>query len=194
MSAGVWTLPNLLTGVRLLVVPALAWVLLAAGSTPAGRRTALLLFAAASVTDLVDGWLARRRGECTDLGALVDPIADKALVGTALVCLSVLGILPWWVTGVVLARELAVTGLRLVVLRSGVIPASRGGKLKTVAQTVLVVVALAAPEWTVLLWAAAGLTVVATVVTGVDYAVRAVAQGARRAGDENRTRTVSLGS
>jgi CDP-diacylglycerol---glycerol-3-phosphate 3-phosphatidyltransferase len=170
-----WTLPNVLTCLRLLAVPVVGWVLVTAGDREGGRLTALALFVAASVTDVADGWLARRRGQCTDFGALVDPIADKALIGTALVCLSGLGLVPWWATAVVLGREAAVTALRLTVLRHGVIPASRGGKGKTVTQTALIVLALAMPGWTDVLGALVVGTVLWTLVTGVDYGLRAVA-------------------
>jgi CDP-diacylglycerol--glycerol-3-phosphate 3-phosphatidyltransferase len=173
MTATIWTLPNVLTGLRFLAVPAVAWVLAVAGASTGGRLIALGLFVAASVTDLADGWLARRLGQCTDFGALLDPIADKALVGTSLVCLSGLGIIPWWATGVILAREIAVTLLRLIVLRIGVIPASRGGKVKTVTQTVLIVVALATPGWDEALWVAVAVAVVWTVATGLDYVAKA---------------------
>jgi CDP-diacylglycerol--glycerol-3-phosphate 3-phosphatidyltransferase len=169
-----WTVPNVLTGLRLLVVPLLAAVLVVSGDTPGGRAWALALFLAASLTDLADGWLARRLDQCTDFGALADPIADKALVGTALICLSGLGLVPWWATAVVLARELAVTLLRLTVLRHGVIPASRGGKVKTATQTVLIVLALAAPG-TDVLGAVLAVTVLWTVLTGFDYGVKAAA-------------------
>jgi CDP-diacylglycerol---glycerol-3-phosphate 3-phosphatidyltransferase len=190
-----WSLPNVLTGMRLLAVPFLGAVLVAGGDTPRGRWSALVLFAAASVTDAVDGWLARRRDQCTDFGAIADPIADKALVATALLCLSGLGLLPWWATAVVLAREVAVTTLRLTVLRHGVIPASRGGKAKTALQTTMILLALAAPGATAGLMTVVVVTVVWTVLTGIDYAVRAAALArSSRAGDENRTRTVSLGS
>jgi CDP-diacylglycerol--glycerol-3-phosphate 3-phosphatidyltransferase len=175
MTGTNWTLPNVLTGLRLLAVPALAWILVEAGDSPGGRLSALALFVAASLTDLADGWLARRRGQCTDFGALVDPIADKALVGTSLVCLSGLGVIPWWATGVILAREVAVTVLRLTVLGRGVIPASRGGKVKTVTQTVLIVVALGLPAWTEGLWVAVAVAVVWTLATGLDYAAKAAA-------------------
>lgn len=170
-----WTLPNVLTGLRLLAVPALAWIIVAAGNSTGGRLSALALFVAASLTDLADGWLARRRGQCTDFGALVDPIADKALVGTSMVCLSGLGIVPWWATGVILAREVAVTAVRLMVLGHGVIPASRGGKVKTGTQTVLIVVALGAPAWTEGLRVAVAVAVVWTLATGLDYAAKAAA-------------------
>jgi len=175
MTAPTWTLPNVLTGLRLLAVPFLGAVLLTAGDSRSGRWSALALFAAASVTDAVDGWLARRRDQCTDFGAIADPIADKALVATALICLSGFGLVPWWATGVVLAREVAVTAVRLTVLRHGVIPASRGGKAKTAMQTAMIVLALAIPGWTAGVMVVVVVTVVWTVLTGVDYGVRAVA-------------------
>ncbi len=170
-----WTLPNILTGLRLLTVPVLGWVLLTAGDAESGRIVALALFVAASLTDVADGWIARRRGQCSEFGALMDPIADKALVATALVCLSLLQFVPWWVTIVVLAREVIVTGVRLTVLHHGVIPASRGGKVKTATQTALVVLALAAPQQTDLLTVAAVMAVLWTVVTGFDYGAKAAA-------------------
>lgn len=172
MSPTTWTLPNVLTALRLLAVPFVGGVLLAAGDSAAGRMTALVLFLAASATDAADGWLARRWGQCTEFGALVDPIADKALVGTSLICLSGLGIVPWWATVVVLARELAVTVLRLIVLRNGVIPASRGGKVKTATQTVLIALALAMPGAAEVLWVLVMVTAVWTVVTGLDYGLK----------------------
>ncbi|MDP9416309.1 MAG: CDP-alcohol phosphatidyltransferase family protein [Actinomycetota bacterium] len=177
MIATMWTLPNILTGLRLVAVPVVGTVLVVSGDTEAGRFTALALFVAASLTDVADGWVARRRGQCTAFGALADPIADKALVATALVCLSALALVPWWATVVVLAREVVVTGLRLTVLRHGVIPASRGGKMKTATQTALVVLALAAPEQTEVLSVAVAVTVLATVATGVDYGAKAAALG-----------------
>jgi CDP-diacylglycerol--glycerol-3-phosphate 3-phosphatidyltransferase len=170
----IWTLPNVLTGLRLVAVPGVGMVLVLAGDSPAGRWTALALFAVASLTDVADGWLARRWDQCTDFGALADPIADKALVGTVLVCLSWQGAVPWWATSTVLAREVAVTVLRFTVLRHGVIPASRGGKAKTVMQTALVVLALAAPGSSGVIMAVALVTVLWTVLTGLDYAVKAV--------------------
>jgi CDP-diacylglycerol--glycerol-3-phosphate 3-phosphatidyltransferase len=175
MTSGMWTLPNALTGLRLLAVPVLGAVLVVSGDTSRGRWIALALFVAASLTDVADGWLARRRNQCTDFGALVDPIADKALIATALVCMSARDLVPWWATVLVLAREAAVTVLRLAVLRHGVIPASSGGKVKTAAQTTLIVLALAAPGWTEVLAALVMATVVWTVVTGLDYGVKAAA-------------------
>ena len=175
VNIATWTLPNALTGLRLAVVPFVGAVLVVAGDTAEGRWIALALFGAASLTDVADGWLARRWGQCTDFGALVDPIADKALVSTALVCLSARGLVPWWATAVILAREVAVTVLRLIVLRRGVIPASSGGKVKTVAQTSLILLALAAPGWADALAAVVAMTVLWTVVTGLHYAGTATA-------------------
>lgn len=170
------TLPNLLTFVRLLLVPVLAILLLADdGLDPVLRWAATAVFIIAAITDLADGEIARRSGTVTTVGKIADPVADKALTGVALVGLSLLGDLPWWVTIVILVREVAVTALRFVVIRHGVIPASRGGKAKTVAQVVAIALYLAP----LAAWAdpvrviAMGLALVLTVVTGIDYAVRA---------------------
>jgi CDP-diacylglycerol--glycerol-3-phosphate 3-phosphatidyltransferase len=127
------------------------------------------------VTDRVDGELARRRGLVTDFGKIADPIADKALTGTAFVGLSLLGELPWWVTVVVLVRELGITVLRFVVIRHGVMPAGRGGKLKTGLQGLalgLYLLPLPA-SWHPVEVAAMVVAVVVTVVTGIDYAAQA---------------------
>ena len=92
------------------------------------------MFAVAAFTDRLDGELARRRGLVTAFGTVADPIADKALTGSALIGLSVLGLLPWWATVVIMGREIGITLLRFAVLRHGIIPASRGGKAKTLVQ------------------------------------------------------------
>jgi len=170
------TLPNLLTLIRLLLVPLLAWLLLRDhGADAAFRWAATAVFVIAALTDLADGEIARRSGTVTTLGKIADPIADKALTGVALVGLSWLGDLPWWVTIVILGRELAVTALRFVVIRHGVIPASRGGKAKTVAQVIAISLYLAPlPEWAdPIKIVAMAIAVVLTLVTGLDYAVRA---------------------
>jgi CDP-diacylglycerol--glycerol-3-phosphate 3-phosphatidyltransferase len=163
---------NALTVARLLLVPACV-AFLAAGGT-GYRYLAFAAFAVASMTDLADGELARRRNLITDFGKIADPIADKALTGSALVTLSVLGELAWWITIVILARELAVTLLRFWVIRRGVIAASRGGKIKTLLQVIaisLYILPWAIPvEREVLMGAA----VVVTVATGIDYTVRAI--------------------
>ena len=131
-GVGLWNLANVLTGIRILLVPVFAVLLFTAGGHESGWRIgAWGAFAAAAFTDKFDGQIARARGLVTEFGKLADPIADKALVGTALIGLSSLHELSWWVTAIILAREIGVTLLRFWVLRHGVIPASRGGKLKT---------------------------------------------------------------
>jgi CDP-diacylglycerol--glycerol-3-phosphate 3-phosphatidyltransferase len=171
-----WNIANAFTIARLLLVPVFAWLLLrGGGQDSAGRVAAFVIFAVAVATDRIDGDLARRRGLVTDFGKIADPIADKALIGSALVGLSVLGELPWWVTVLVLAREIGVTVLRFVVIRHGVMPASRGGKAKTVLQAVaisLYVLPLSGLGHAVAV-AVMALAVLVTVVTGLDYVLRA---------------------
>jgi len=180
-SASAWNVANALTVLRILLVPLMAVLLLVdEGQDPWWRLAAAAAFGVAIATDKVDGDLARRHDLVTDFGKLVDPIADKALIGTALVLLSLLGELPWWITAVVLGRELGVTVLRFVVIRHGVIPASRGGKLKTVLQSIAIALyLLPTPEvvagWKpVLALVVMLVAVLVTVVTGLDYVVSAV--------------------
>lgn len=172
---------NLLTGLRLALVPVFLVALFAGdGHESHWRVTAFVIFAAAVITDRFDGALARTYGLETEFGKLADPIADKALIGAALIGLSLLGDLPWWVTAVILVREVGVTVLRFAVLRHGVIPASRGGKLKTLVQAVaigLFVLPLSGP-WLVGAWVVMAIAIALTVVTGVDYIVSA-ARGSR---------------
>jgi CDP-diacylglycerol---glycerol-3-phosphate 3-phosphatidyltransferase len=173
-SPGLVNVANALTIVRILLVPVFVVCLVAGGT--GWRLTALAVFAVASVTDLVDGRLARSRGLVTDFGKIADPIADKALTGAALITLSALGELPGWVTAVILIREAGVTLLRFAVIRRGVIAASPGGKLKTLLQVaaicLYVLPASLSPPAVVreVVMAAA---VVVTLVTGADYVVRA---------------------
>jgi CDP-diacylglycerol---glycerol-3-phosphate 3-phosphatidyltransferase len=174
-EAGLWNVANVLTMVRFVLVPVFVAFLFAGGT--AWRLAALGTFVVASLTDLLDGRLARSRGLVTDFGKIADPVADKALTGAALIGLSALGELPWWVTGVIMFRELGVTALRFWVLRWGVIAASRGGKLKTLLQVVaiclyLLPATLSPPELVRELFMAAA--VVVTVVTGADYVLQAV--------------------
>ena len=170
-------LPNALTGLRLLLVPVFAWLLLReGGDDEASRVAAFVVFVLAVVTDYFDGALARRRNLVTSFGKIADPIADKLLMGTALVGLSSLGELPWWVTIVILVREIGVTLLRFWVIRHGVMPASRGGKVKTLVQAVAIgLLVLPLDGWLheaalVVMYVA----VAVTVVTGVDYVARAL--------------------
>ncbi len=176
-EVGLWNIANELTMLRLLLVPVFAVVLLHSGGHLVGWRWAAWgVFAVASATDLLDGDLARRRGLVTTFGKVADPIADKALMGMALIGLSALGDLPWWVTEVVLAREIGVTLLRFWVIRHGVIPASRGGKLKTLLQGVgigLYVLPLSG-GWRDASAVVLAVAVVVTLITGADYVAKAV--------------------
>ncbi|MET7608553.1 CDP-diacylglycerol--glycerol-3-phosphate 3-phosphatidyltransferase [Streptomyces avermitilis] len=176
-QASVWNVANLLTMLRLVLVPGFVALMLADGGyDPAWRAWAWAAFAVAMITDIFDGHLARTYNLVTDFGKIADPIADKAIMGAALICLSWLGDLPWWVTGVILGRELGITLLRFVVIRYGVIPASRGGKLKTLTQGVAVgmyVLALTGPLATLRFWVM-GAAIVLTVVTGLDYVRQAI--------------------
>jgi CDP-diacylglycerol--glycerol-3-phosphate 3-phosphatidyltransferase len=137
---------------------------------------ACLTFCVASATDFADGWIARRYEMVTSFGKVADPIADKALTGSALILLSAYDRLSWWVTGLILIREWGVTALRFWVIRYGVIPASRGGKLKTALQIAAIAWFLwPVPEpfdviGTVLMVAA----LIVTMVTGVDYVFQAL--------------------
>ncbi|MEU9055778.1 CDP-diacylglycerol--glycerol-3-phosphate 3-phosphatidyltransferase [Streptomyces sp. NPDC048384] len=176
-QASVWNVANLLTMLRLVLVPAFVALMLADGGyDPAWRSLAWAAFAIAMITDLFDGHLARAYNLVTDFGKIADPIADKAIMGAALICLSALGDLPWWVTGIILGRELGITLLRFIVIRYGVIPASRGGKLKTLTQGVAVgMYILALTGWLATLrWWVMAAAVVLTVVTGLDYVRQAI--------------------
>lgn len=168
---------NALTATRLVLVPVFAALAVASGLTQPGMRVvAGLVFLVASLTDFVDGWIARHYGLVTTFGKVADPIADKALIGTALVLLSGYGAVPWWVTGVILVRELGVTGLRFWVIRHGVIAASRGGKAKTGLQIAAIswyLFPFPEPLAAVGPWLM-GLALAVTVLTGLDYTVRAL--------------------
>lgn len=171
-----WNVANALTVARLLLVPVLAWCLLYEGGGTGARVAAFVVFAVAAGTDHIDGELARRRGLVTDFGKIADPIADKALMGAALLGLSALGELAWWITVTILIREAGVTLLRFWVIRHGVIPASRGGKVKTLLQTLaisLYILPLGGWLATGRAWVM-GAAVVATVITGADYVMRAL--------------------
>lgn len=171
-----WNIANALTAVRLVLVPLFGWLLLREGGTDtASRIAAFVTFFVAMATDKFDGDIARKRGLVTDVGKIADPIADKALTGMAFVGLSVIGDLPWWVTIVVLVREWGITALRFAILRYGVMPASRGGKIKTGLQSIaLGAFILPLPSvFTPLEVLAMGAAVVVTVVTGLDYIAQA---------------------
>lgn len=179
-------LPNVITVVRILCAPVFVWMLLADGGDAGPLRWwAAVLFIVAIATDGLDGYLARRYEIVTDLGKLLDPIADKVLTGAAFVGLSILGELPWWITVVVLVREIGITVYRFIVVSDHVLAAAWMGKLKTMAQAVALSLALL-PLWTIvgewifwlngIMMAAA---VVLTIASGIDYIVTEV-RGARR--------------
>jgi CDP-diacylglycerol--glycerol-3-phosphate 3-phosphatidyltransferase len=168
---------NVLTAARIVLVPVFVAFVIVSEMTESGWRIlACLTFCVASATDFADGWIARRYELVTSFGKVADPIADKALTGSALVLLSAYERLSWWVTGLILVREWGVTALRFWVIRYGVIPASRGGKLKTALQIAAIAWFLwPVPEpfdlvGTVLMVAA----LIVTVVTGVDYVLQAL--------------------
>ncbi|GII60501.1 CDP-diacylglycerol--glycerol-3-phosphate 3-phosphatidyltransferase [Sphaerisporangium krabiense] len=167
-----WNVANVLTVLRLVVVPFFVVCMFVDGA--GWRWTALVVFLLASLTDQLDGWLARRYGLITDFGKIADPIADKALIGAALVTLSLLAEVPWWVTAAILVREAGVTGLRFAVIRHGIIPASYGGKVKTVLQIAAIALYILPGVPDALRWAVMGAALAVTVVTGLDYVIRAV--------------------
>ena len=174
-------LPNIITIVRILCAPIFLWMLLADGGADGALRWwAAALFIVAIATDGIDGWLARKYEIVTDLGKLLDPIADKVLTGFAFIGLSILGELPWWVTVIVLIREIGITVYRFMVVSDHVLAAAWMGKLKTVAQALALSLALL-PLWTFVgewIWWVNGIlmtiAVVLTIASGVDYVVSEV--------------------
>ncbi|MGY3380487.1 CDP-diacylglycerol--glycerol-3-phosphate 3-phosphatidyltransferase [Arthrobacter sp. TE12231] len=183
-ASRIWNLPNILTMLRIVLVPFFVWFLVldAPGlqaQNGVWRWAASVVFAVAIYTDKLDGDIARSRGLVTDFGKIADPIADKLLIGSALVMLSLLQELPWWVTILILLREWGITALRFFVIRYGVIPASRGGKLKTVVQTVaifLYVLPLAsiAPWLGVVAFVVMMAALAITLWTGGEYVIEAL--------------------
>ncbi|WP_144794148.1 CDP-diacylglycerol--glycerol-3-phosphate 3-phosphatidyltransferase [Kocuria palustris] len=178
-----WNLPNALTALRILLVPVFVRFAVLGGSfgeqSPAWRWAAVGVFALAMLTDKLDGDIARARGLITSFGKIADPIADKLLTGAAFIVLSAMGELWWWVTILILVREWGITVMRFGVIRYGVMAASKGGKLKTVLQTVALLFLLIplAPVvggwWPWIGWFFMALATIVTVVTGLDYVVKA---------------------
>ncbi|GAA1415570.1 CDP-diacylglycerol--glycerol-3-phosphate 3-phosphatidyltransferase [Glutamicibacter uratoxydans] len=172
---------NVLTTIRIIMVPFFVWALLAdASQQGTWRWVALAIFVLAMYTDKLDGDLARSRGLVTNFGKIADPIADKLLTGSALVCLSIIAELPWWVTLTILVREWGITLLRVVVIKYGVIAANMGGKIKTVLQAVSIGLYLLPFTHTIgwlhtVAWSLMLLTMAVTVVTGVEYIFKAAA-------------------
>ncbi|CAN7392164.1 CDP-diacylglycerol--glycerol-3-phosphate 3-phosphatidyltransferase [Knoellia sp. LjRoot47] len=181
IAPSAWNIANGLTILRLLLVPVFGWLLLWDDGHQAGVRWwAFAVFAVAMVTDRIDGDIARSRGLITDFGKVADPIADKALVTMALVGLSMIGDIPWWITVVIIVREWGITAMRFWVIRHGVMAAGRGGKVKTLLQALalgfFVIPRFSLPASGALdavAWVTLVAALVVTVVTGIDYAVDA---------------------
>lgn len=164
-------IPNVLTVLRILLVPIFGFFLLGADQTEFNQWVCAFIFLIAATTDFIDGYWARKYQLVTNFGKIADPIADKALIGTALIGLSLLGEVAWWVTIVILVREIGITILRFRVISRGVIAASGGGKVKTVSQIVAIVAYLIPIQGWVLVVAnvALGVALALTVLTGIDY-------------------------
>ncbi|MDN5806426.1 MAG: CDP-diacylglycerol--glycerol-3-phosphate 3-phosphatidyltransferase [Brevibacterium sp.] len=193
-----WNVPNALTVLRILLVPVFLVLLLADGGQDASMQWwALAVFLLAMATDKIDGDLARKYNLITNFGKIADPIADKSLMAAALIGLAVIDVLPWWVPIIILIRELGITVLRFFMIRIAVMPASRGGKIKTVLQTVAIglfillnPLAQLVPDGVqiavaVFAWLVMAAAIVVTIVTGVDYCVQAakLAKGSNAGND-----------
>lgn len=166
--------PNLITSARILMVPLVLWLMMVGWGSNLDRLLALILLIIAASTDGIDGAIARKRNLITNLGKILDPIADKALLSGALIVLSIQDAVPWWATIVILVREFGITVFRLVVAKKRVIAASGGGKLKTVIQIVGVCMAIAPFDflgnwWGVLTSIVIYLAVALTIWTGIQY-------------------------
>ena len=165
---------------RIALVPVFAWMLLSHPDDLAWRLGSTAVFGLAIATDALDGRIARKYDLITDFGKIWDSIADKALTGMAFICLSILGELPWWITIVVLAREWGITWMRVAMLKYGVMAAKGGGKLKTVLQSVALMLFLPGlplmPVWLQwIAWIVMAAAVLVTLVTAVDYIREAIA-------------------
>lgn len=167
--------PNVLTVARLFMVPIFGYLVLAIEQTDSAQWASATVFLIAALTDFVDGVWARRYGLVTNFGKIADPIADKALIGTALIALSIQGEIAWWVTGIIIFREVAITLMRFWVIKQGVIPASRGGKVKTVSQ-IIAIFAFLIPlsGWVdAVAQMSLGVALALTITTGIDYVIKA---------------------
>lgn len=165
--------PNWLTVIRIALIPAGVWAIFHNPSA-AWQSAAWSIFFLLGLTDILDGHWARKSGRTTPLGAFLDPVADKALIGAAMISLALLDRFPWWIVIVIMVREIGITIFRIVVIRDGVIPASKGGKLKTMMQSfgvgfyILPIPEVAHP----LRDAFMGVAIFLTIWTGIDYILK----------------------
>lgn len=172
MNIPAFITPNQITVFRILFLPLGAWTLyLSKGSDTTWLIISWCVFFILGMSDVVDGNLARSRKQITEFGKFLDPIADKALIATAMISLNLLNLFPWWITIVILTREIGITFFRVAVIKRGVIPANKGGKLKTLFQNFGVgFFMLPLPEW--LHWFRNGfiaIAIILTIVTGFYY-------------------------
>jgi CDP-diacylglycerol--glycerol-3-phosphate 3-phosphatidyltransferase len=164
--------PNFITIARVLLVPVGAYTLFKnGGDDPTWQYISWFVFFFLGLSDIADGTLARSRNTITELGKFLDPVADKFMIGTAMMSLSILGRLPWWITIVILVREIGITIFRLAIIKRGVIAANKGGKIKSTFQN-FGVGFYVLPLSPSLYWFRDGfiaIAIVLTVVTGVYY-------------------------
>ncbi|AEG84078.1 CDP-diacylglycerol--glycerol-3-phosphate 3-phosphatidyltransferase [Corynebacterium ulcerans] len=172
-----FNVPNVLTSLRIIVIPLFAWLVISGdGQHASWMWWSLGVFVALMITDKLDGDIARAKNLVTDFGKIADPIADKALMITALVCLNVVGLVGWWVTAIIVVRELGITFWRMGELRKGnVVPASKGGKIKTTLQSLAVALYLIplSGVFSVVQFLVMLAAVAVTVITGVQYLIDA---------------------
>jgi CDP-diacylglycerol--glycerol-3-phosphate 3-phosphatidyltransferase len=166
--------PNLITSGRIAAVPVVMWLILEHFDDPWLRFVSMLALIASASTDGLDGAIARKRNLVTNLGKILDPIADKALLGGALIALSLVEAVSWWATGLILFRELSITLYRVAVVRKRVLPADNWGKVKTVIQIVAISIVMApfgflGAWWEWFAQFAIWLAVAVTLATGVGY-------------------------
>ena len=162
-----WNIANILTMVRCAMVPLLVVLAILYPDSVPGRLVVTAVFVLAMITDLLDGHLARSRNLITDFGKIMDPIADKAMTGAALIMLSVWDYVPWWMTVLILVREFGITLMRFTILKYGALPANMAGKAKTMVQTIAITFCLIPFElwWEPACWIGLALVALAVVLT-----------------------------
>ncbi|HJB12049.1 MAG TPA: CDP-diacylglycerol--glycerol-3-phosphate 3-phosphatidyltransferase [Candidatus Brachybacterium merdavium] len=162
-----WNIANILTVVRCVMVPLLVVLAALYAESAPGRLAVTVVFLLAMLTDLLDGHLARSRNLITDFGKIMDPIADKAMTGAALIMLSVWEYVPWWMTILILVREFGITLMRFTILKYGALPANLAGKAKTMVQTIAITFCLLPFElwWEPARWIGLALVLLAVVLT-----------------------------